>query len=174
MISPSTSPDLDLATAQFRDLMACWPSGVAVVTGSVEGRPVGCTATAVASVSAQPPLLLVSLAASSRTLFAIRRTGGRFGVCVLSSAQRALAQRFARGDPVERFAGVSHVWQLGVPVLRDTVVAAVCAVRAELAVADHVLVVGGPQRILGDLRHNPAIWFQRAYWELCPTGAPVR
>jgi flavin reductase (DIM6/NTAB) family NADH-FMN oxidoreductase RutF len=167
MISPSTSPDLDLATAQFRDLMAGWPSGVAVVTGSLGGQPVGCTATAVTSVSAQPPLLLVSLAATSRTLLAIRDTGGRFGVCVLSAAQRGLAQRFASGDPVERFAGVGYVWQLGVPVLRDAVVVAVCTIRAELAVADHVLVVGAPQRILGDLRHDPVIWFQRGYWRLC-------
>jgi len=174
MISPSTSPDLDLASAQFRDLMACWPSGVAVVTSSLGGQPVGCTATAVTSVSAQPPLLLVSLATNSRTLLAIRHTGGRFGVCVLSSAQQELAQQFARGDPVERFAGVGYSWQLGVPMLRETVVGAVCAIRAELTVADHVLVVGSPQRILGDLRHNPVIWFQRAYWELRPVDALIR
>jgi flavin reductase (DIM6/NTAB) family NADH-FMN oxidoreductase RutF len=174
MISLSTSPDLDLAAAQFRDLMACWPSGVAVVTGSLGGQPVGCTATAVASVSAQPPLLLVSLAARSRTLLAIRRTGGRFGVCVLSSAQRRLAQQFAHGEPAERFADVCYAWQLGVPILRETVAGAVCTIRTELTVADHILVVGSPQRIFGDLRHNPLIWFQRAYWELCPPDVLIR
>jgi flavin reductase (DIM6/NTAB) family NADH-FMN oxidoreductase RutF len=116
----------------------------------------------------------VSLATNSRTLLAIRHTGGRFGVCVLSSAQQELAQQFARGDPVERFAGVGYSWQLGVPMLRETVVGAVCAIRAELTVADHVLVVGSPQRILGDLRHNPVIWFQRAYWELRPADALIR
>lgn len=169
MISPSTSPDLaESATARFRDLMASWPTGVAVVTAALGGQPMGCTVTAVASVSAQPPLLLVSLAARSRTLLAVRNGGGRFGVCVLSSAQSDLAQRFAHGDPVQRFAGARYAWVLGVPVLRDAVTSAVCAVRAELAVADHVLVIGGPQWQTQNLQHDPVIWFQRAYWQLCP------
>lgn len=164
MTSPSTSLE------QFLDLMACWPTGVAVVTSALGREPMGCTVTAVASVSARPPLLLVSLAAKSRTLLAIRRNRGRFGMCVLSGQQRDLAQRFAHGEPAQRFAGVGVSWLMGVPLLDDALTGAVCTVRAELAVADHVLVVGGPQRFLGDPRPNPVIWFQRRYWDLCPTG----
>jgi flavin reductase (DIM6/NTAB) family NADH-FMN oxidoreductase RutF len=164
MISPSTSLD------EFLDLMACWPTGVAVVTSTLRGEPMGCTVTAVASVSARPPLLLVSLAANSRTLLAIRRNRGRFGVCVLSAGQRDMAQRFAHGDPVDRFSGIGFTWQMDVPILDDAVTSAVCTVRTELAVADHVLVVGGPQRILESPDPTPVIWFQRRYWDLCPTG----
>jgi flavin reductase (DIM6/NTAB) family NADH-FMN oxidoreductase RutF len=164
MTSLSTSRSVE----QFLDLMACWPTGVAVVTSALGNEPMGCTVTAVASVSAQPPLLLVSLATKSRTLLAIRHNGGRFGVCVLSAEQRDLAQRFAQGEPNQRFASVGFTWLMGVPILREALTGAVCTVRAELAVADHVLVVGGPQRFLGNPQPNPVIWFQRSYWDLCP------
>jgi flavin reductase (DIM6/NTAB) family NADH-FMN oxidoreductase RutF len=160
----SSSPDL-LPPARFRDLMAAWPSGVAVVTAATDGQPCGCTVTAVASVSANPPLLLVSLAANSRTLDAIQRTG-RFGVCVLSTRQRHLARSFATGEPAERFAGVAYRWVLGVPVLHGTVTGAVCAVEHTLAVADHILVTGGPLWQEEDSGAAPVIWFQRDYWDL--------
>lgn len=146
--------------------MAAWPSGVAVVTAAVGGRPCGCTVTAVTSVSANPPLLLVSLGTASRTLDAIRHTG-RFGVCVLSTRQRHLARSFATGEPAERFAGVAYDWVLGVPVLRGTVTGAVCAVEHNLDVADHVLVTGGPLWQQENPGATPVIWFQRDYWHLC-------
>jgi flavin reductase (DIM6/NTAB) family NADH-FMN oxidoreductase RutF len=164
----SSSPEL-LPPARFRELMAAWPSGVAVVTGAAGDQPCGCTVTAVASVSTNPPLLLVSLAAHSRTLDAIQHTG-RFGVCVLSTQQRGLARSFATGEPVERFAGVAYGWVLGVPVLRGAVTGAVCAVDRSMPVADHVLVTGSPLWQEEDSRAAPVIWFQRDYWDLC---APV-
>lgn len=169
MTPRSTSRDLQpLPADEFRDLMACWPSGVAVVTTRAGDAPVGCTVTAFASVSANPPLLMVSLAANSRTLAAIRAGGGRFGVCVLAAGQRELANRFARGDPASRFAGIGFAWVMGVPILRGAVTGAVCTVRTELVVADHVLVIGGPLWQAQDPELAPAIWFQRAYWQLCP------
>lgn len=155
---------------RFRDLMACWPTGVAVVTGAADGRPVGCTVTAVASVSTSPPLLLVSLAAASRTLRAIERAG-RFGVCVLPVRGRHLARAFATGDPATRFAGVGFDWVLGTPVLQGAVSAAVCAVQGRLAVADHVLLTGGPLWQAEDLSGDPIVWFRRDLWRLCPADA---
>lgn len=146
--------------------MAAWPTGVAVVTGAIGGRAVGCTVTAVASVSADPPLLLVSLAAGSRTLAAIARAG-HFGLCVLSTRQRALARRFATGEPVDRFAGVPHDWVRGVPVLRYATTGAVCAVHSRLPVADHVLVVGAPVWHVAHEAEAPVIWYQRELWGLC-------
>src|SRR5687768_5147582 len=114
--SPRAPIDTAAPVDRFRDLMAGWPTGVAVVTGADGTRPLGCTVTALASVSVDPPLLLVSLATTSRTLAAVRRTG-RFGVCVLAAAQRHLARAFAAGEPTARFAGVPFRWTLGVPVL---------------------------------------------------------
>jgi flavin reductase (DIM6/NTAB) family NADH-FMN oxidoreductase RutF len=178
MTARFTSPDLNrvpvvlagrTSPAQFRDLMACWPSGVAVVTSTAAGKPVGCTVTALASISTDPPLLLVSLATSSRTLMAILERN-RFGISVLSTDQGELARRFAGGDAATRFAGVSYVWVMGVPVLRAAVLGAVCEVRTRLTVADHVLVIASPLWQAHDLTRAPAIWYQRDYWRLLPSA----
>ncbi|GLH96335.1 flavin reductase [Phytohabitans aurantiacus] len=158
---PVQAPPAD----RFRDLMAGWPTGVAVVTGADGARPLGCTVTALASVSADPPLLLVSLAARSRTLAAVERSG-RFGICVLSTAQRRLARAFASGEPAARFAGVPHRWTHGVPLLPGAVTGAVCAVRDTIAVADHVLVFGGPLWQAGDPGAEPVIWYRRGPHDL--------
>jgi flavin reductase (DIM6/NTAB) family NADH-FMN oxidoreductase RutF len=171
MTRRSSSPELRAEADRFRDLMAGWPTGVAVVTCVAGGRPVGCTVTAVASVSTDPPLLLVSLATQSRTLEAIE-DAGRFGICVLSTAQRRLAQTFATGEPALRFAGVPYRWVLGVPVLHGAMNVAVCAVQDEVPVADHVLVMGGPLWQAEDSAVAPVIWFRRGYWDLCPAGSP--
>src|SRR3989442_1370034 len=58
----------------FAEIMASFPSGVAIVTTLDEaGEPKGLTTSAVASVSAEPPLLLVCVDFTSRTLPALRR-----------------------------------------------------------------------------------------------------
>jgi flavin reductase (DIM6/NTAB) family NADH-FMN oxidoreductase RutF len=161
-----TSPDpTSPSSARFRELMACWPTGVAVVTSASGDRPVGCTVTALASVSASPPRLLVSLAAGSRTLRAIERTG-RFGVCVLPAHGRGLARVFATGDPHTRFAGVGFDRVLDIPVLCGALAATVCAVRDRFAVTDHILVTGEPLWQVVDQSGEPAVWFRRDAREL--------
>jgi flavin reductase (DIM6/NTAB) family NADH-FMN oxidoreductase RutF len=58
-------------------------------------QPVGTTASAVTSLSLNPPLLLVCLDRDSRTLAAVRAHGG-FAVNVLEARQRHLSANFAR------------------------------------------------------------------------------
>lgn len=157
--------------ARFRDLMACWPTGVAVVTGAADGHPFGCTVTALASVTTSPPLLLVSLATTSRTLRAIERSS-LFGVCVLATRDRRLTGTFAGGDPLSRFTGVGFDWVLGTPVLRGAVTAAVCAVHSRLTVTDHVLVTGEPLWQAQDPAGDPVIRFRRGLWRLVPADVP--
>jgi len=163
--SLATTPRRQVTAADFRQLMACWSTGVAVVTGMAGDRPVGCTVNAVTSVSLQPPLLLVSLAAASRTLAAIRRQR-RLGLNLLLARRSDLADRFSRGDPAQRFTGVEYHWAEGVPVLRDVVSSAVCEVERCVEVADHVLVVARPVWWLRSSRRSPLVSFDRAYWSL--------
>lgn len=135
----TTERPLALSSADFRQLMAYWCTGVAVVTSAAGGEPIGCTVNAITSVSADPPLLLVGLGAKSRTLAALRDQH-RLGINVLPSQHVALVRRFASGDPASRFAGVEYRFVEGVPVLADVVVAVICATVYFLPVADHVLV----------------------------------
>src|SRR5262245_35834302 len=132
-----------LSATDFRQLMACWSTGVAVVTTAAGDAPLGCTVSAITSVSLEPPLLLVALAERSRTLAAVQQRG-RLGVNLLPAQRLDLAQQFSRGEPAERFAGVDFDWAMGVPVLRDVVTSAVCVTERSVPVADHVLVVAEP------------------------------
>jgi flavin reductase (DIM6/NTAB) family NADH-FMN oxidoreductase RutF len=80
----------------LRAAMGHFATGVTVVTAAgADGRRHGSTANAVASVSLEPPLLLVCLRDASLTLAALQASG-RFAVNVLHQRQRELAQRFAR------------------------------------------------------------------------------
>jgi 3-hydroxy-9,10-secoandrosta-1,3,5(10)-triene-9,17-dione monooxygenase reductase component len=127
---------------EFHRFMRAWATGIAVVTGHGAARPVGCTVTAVMSVSLRPPLLLVSLANESRTLAAIRYQGS-FGVSLLAGDQAHLAEHFATA-PGDRFARVPHHVVDGVPVLDEALATAACHVERVIAAADHTLVLGRP------------------------------
>jgi flavin reductase (DIM6/NTAB) family NADH-FMN oxidoreductase RutF len=127
----------------FRHVMASFPAGVAVVTTvDGEGRPYGLTTTAVTSVSADPPLLLVCIDRSSRTLPFLRRAG-RFAVNILESRHAAVAHRFASKDD-EKFAGLSWTQTRdGSPVLHEHSSAwAELRLRQEIEAGDHVVLIG--------------------------------
>jgi flavin reductase (DIM6/NTAB) family NADH-FMN oxidoreductase RutF len=128
---------------EFRDFMRHWPTGVAIVTTNGEHGPVGCTVNALMSLSVEPPLLLVSLCTSSRTLEAIRHTD-LFGASVLSVEQAELCDRFSRCAPAERFQGLRLRVEHGVPLIAGAAAHSVCSVTELVTCADHVLVVGAP------------------------------
>jgi flavin reductase (DIM6/NTAB) family NADH-FMN oxidoreductase RutF len=159
--------DHPTAAEDFRHLMACWTTGVAVVTSSAGGQPVGCTVNALASVSLHPPLLLVSLATGGRTLDAVRGLG-RFGVNVLSATREDLAGHFAQAGAVDRFAGCEYAWVLGVPLLEDVVTSTVCVINREVTVADHMLVVAEPVWWRQRSDREPLVCFRRNYWTVSP------
>jgi flavin reductase (DIM6/NTAB) family NADH-FMN oxidoreductase RutF len=134
------TPDL-VAVDGFREAIAKLPTGVTVLTTVTEDTPVGCTANAVMSLSADTPSVLVSLGCHSRTLEAIL-DNGVFAVNTLSWSQRALTRKFATGSPAERFDGVPWQPQRRIPVLSAAGVALVCEVGDTATLLDHTVVVG--------------------------------
>ena len=60
---------------EFRAAMAAVPTPVTVVTSVGDSGPAGATANAIASLSLEPPLMLVCLDHGSRTLAALRASG---------------------------------------------------------------------------------------------------
>ena len=94
-----------LTSEEFREVISHFASGVTVITALHDGRPFGTTASAVASLSLEPPMLLVCMNKQSETGRAVAQSS-RFGVNILGANQADLAERFAQkgGD---KFAGVS-------------------------------------------------------------------
>jgi flavin reductase (DIM6/NTAB) family NADH-FMN oxidoreductase RutF len=158
--------------ASFRDVIRHLGAGVTIITSSLGGEPVGLTATAVCSVSATPPLLLISLTAVSRTAQGVGESG-RFAVHLLPHHGRKQAEQFAsRGS---HFAGVRYAKHrgTGVPLLADSFAWFVCEVEQKIIAADHIIFVG---RVLEcELRAkapDPLIYFDRGYRKLAAGVEP--
>lgn len=81
----------------FRDAMSRLAAAVSVVTSNGPGGLSGCTASAVCSVSDEPPVLLVCINRTSRNN-AIFKENGRLCVNVLRAEQQNMAMLFARSS----------------------------------------------------------------------------
>src|SRR3954447_22295750 len=81
----------------FKEVFRRWPSGAAVVTSRNEGRAHGMVVGSFCSLSATPPLVMVSAGHSSRT-HDIIAGGNLFAVSILSAEHLAIFERFAGFD----------------------------------------------------------------------------
>lgn len=98
---PRRIPAASALTTDFKAAFGGHPSGVAVITADSGTGPAGITASSVASVSAEPPLLAFSLAAQSGSAAALA-VAETVVVHLLSTADLALARIFADSSS-ERF-----------------------------------------------------------------------
>lgn len=87
-----------LDSATYRHVIGHFASGVTIVTADDDGVPVGVTASAVSSLSLEPPMLLVCLNSRLHTQRVMSRTGA-FAVNVLAEDHGPLAERFAAARP---------------------------------------------------------------------------
>jgi flavin reductase (DIM6/NTAB) family NADH-FMN oxidoreductase RutF len=133
----------ELSASEFRQAMGHFATGVTVVTSvGDDGEPVGTTASAVTSLSLDPPLVLVCFDRASVTLRAIRAHGA-FVVNVLAAPQRHLSANFARRGLAAAWDGVRHrPGPTGSPRLDGVLAALECTVENRLPGGDHEIVVG--------------------------------
>lgn len=104
------APPPALDTRSLRNSLGRYATGVAVVTAvDLDGHPIGLTVNSFAAVSLEPPLVLWSLANSSKYLEAFREAS-HYCVNVLAAEQIDVSNRFATW-PVDRFAGLA--WRAG-------------------------------------------------------------
>lgn len=154
-------------TLSFGEFFSRYPGEVCIVTTKTSSdSPTGSTCTAVMSLSASPPSLLVSFMNSSNTLEHIRRSG-EFGVNAMGVGGEEAARRFAtKGD--NKFSGIAwHDPGVGIngTMLSQGVLGyAHCRVGELIELGDHVLVVGNIEAaLLGD-SPTPLLYAQRTMW----------
>ena len=126
----------------FRNALGAFATGVTVVTTrSGEGIDVGLTANSFNSVSLDPPMVLWSLAKTSRAL-PIFVSSGYFAVHVLAADQEGISSLFGRPGP-DKFAGLDIERGLGdTPLLRDFSARFQCRTEFQYEGGDHVIFVG--------------------------------
>jgi flavin reductase (DIM6/NTAB) family NADH-FMN oxidoreductase RutF len=132
---------VDDLQVRFREVMAGVATPVSVVTAMAGGLPHGTTVSAFASLSMEPPMVLVSLDRQSE-LLALIRESRRFGVNVLGSEQSAPALAFARKGGTGKFHGVRWEVDADLPRLPGAPGWLACEVAALVEGGDHVLALG--------------------------------
>ena len=120
----------------FRHVIGHFASGVTVLTARDGGDNYGATASAVSSLSLEPPMLLVCLNTRSSTQQAIHSSRA-FGVNILDEDQGIVAERFASPHG-KKFEGLNVQCGEGdVPLLADSLAYCECRVREDVLAGTH-------------------------------------
>lgn len=150
----------------FKSGMRCLAASVCVITTTAEdGKRFGLTATAVCSVSADPPTLLVCVNSATGTWAAIQ-AAKRFAVNVLSVEDVETSNRFASPiPPEERF--IEGLWDTlttGAPLFKKAVAAFDCSLHQVVEASTHRILLGEIQGLrLREKQISPLLYAQGAY-----------
>lgn len=126
----------------YKAAMRHVPTGVSVVTSLKDGEPRGITVNALASVSADPPTLLICINRDARSYLYIS-SSQIFCVNVLAGNQRHLAERFAGKVRDRQFDDVEYaIDETGAPVLAGTIAHFDCRVVEEHHAGSHSIFIG--------------------------------
>jgi 3-hydroxy-9,10-secoandrosta-1,3,5(10)-triene-9,17-dione monooxygenase reductase component len=150
----------------FRSVLGRFASGITVVTTLDEqGRDLGMTVSAFASVSLTPSLISVCIDHAASMYSALCRAE-RFGVSILASEQEALSRRFATAESTRRFDGIGYRrGESGVLLLDDALAQLECRIVASHATGDHTMFVGEVES--ATVRNaRPLLYYRGGYAQL--------
>ncbi|MBD9527711.1 MULTISPECIES: flavin reductase family protein [Paracoccus] len=151
----------------FREGMSRLGAAITVLTSDGPAGRHGMTASAVVSVTDNPPTLIVCVNRQNRShdLFV---ENGVVAVNVLGGRHRDLSGAFAGRGAEDRFAG--HDWKVlstGAPVLGDAEVAFDCRIADVREVGSHSVLTCAVQAVsLSPDRPESLIWFGRGFHHL--------
>ena len=155
---------------ELRRVVGQFPSGVVVITSAepATGELHGVTVNAFASLSLEPPLVLVCVnrAAQSHDFLTARE---HFAINVLARRQIAIAERFAGRAPLvgREFADVPYTPGAGgAPLLCGSVAWLECRRSATYPGGDHSIIVGEVLNATTGEDDDPLVYFGGAYASL--------
>ena len=152
----------------FRDALGLFPTGVAVVTTVTrDGTRIGATVSSFNSVSLSPPLVLFSIARTSRS-FAAWNDADTYPISLLHEHQHAVSIRFARSLG-EKWEGITSAsGQTGAPLIPGAIASFECENYARYDGGDHLILVGKVCALTtttaGDVR--PLIFYRGSYQKI--------
>jgi flavin reductase (DIM6/NTAB) family NADH-FMN oxidoreductase RutF len=155
-------PDRD-----FRDVMARLPAGVVVISARTATGYRGLTASSLASISVDPPMVVVGLDRDAATRAAVVE-GKAFNVSVLTRSQEFIADRFAGRAPAIdlRWEGVPHrLGANGIPLVEGCAAWLECRLIEIHPAGDHDICLGEVTSATSG-SGDPLILWDRAFWTL--------
>jgi flavin reductase (DIM6/NTAB) family NADH-FMN oxidoreductase RutF len=155
---------MSVTSAGFREALGCFATGVTVITVDYEGQVQGMTANAFASVSLDPPLVLVCVDHRART-HAHLHAKKRFGVNVLAEDQQTISEYYARAaqdhghaerEAGARFDRTTH----GTPVLNGALAYLECRLHTAQDAGDHTIFIAQVEEVV--VREGDPLLYYRA------------
>jgi flavin reductase (DIM6/NTAB) family NADH-FMN oxidoreductase RutF len=156
---------------KYRAVMRHQAGAVALITAGEPGKRTGLTATAVCSLTDDPPTLLVCVnrTASAHDLIAEKCC---FGVNLLGRHQQELAGAFSGRTGLQgedRFHVDGYEWTTmvtGAPILKGTLASLDCEVIETQSVSTHTIFIGRVKE--GEVSEDaaPLLYFRGDFWDL--------
>lgn len=154
----------------LRCAMRHWVTGVSIVSSRFDGISHGMTVNSLASVSLEPPIVLISLQHATRTYRLVIQSHIA-GITILAENQSELSDRFAGKIPEheDRFAGVeTFTWETGAPLISGGLAFLDCRVRSEFPMEQSTLFLLDVVASRPAENDPPLLYFNRFYHRLCP------
>ena len=155
-----------MTASEFRRALGQFATGVTIITVDLEGEVHGMTANAFASVSLDPPLVLVCVDHATRT-HAHLHAKKRFGINVLREDQRAISEYYARAErdhehaETEAGARFDRTKQ-GTPRLHGSLAFLECRLNSAELAGDHTIFIAEVEDVV--VREGePLLFFRGKY-----------
>ncbi len=155
-------------TDSYRAIMRHQAGAVTVIACGPTGRRSGLTATAVASLSDRPPMVLACVNQTAGAHDEILKANA-FSVNLLSADQQPVAERFAGKGGLtgeDRFSGLAwKTLSTGSPILAEALAVLDCELAEHHTFATHSIFIG--RVIAGQFRADakPLLYFRGDYWD---------
>ena len=156
---------MPITSEAFRDALRHFPAGVTIVTIKSGAELHGLTVSAFASVSPEPPLIMICIDHRHYAHDLLSRDGATFAVNILREDQQELSNRFAYVQDEDRFTeGHWTVAATGAPVLADALAWLDCTVFTHKRAGTHTIYVGEVQAsAVPHPEEPPLVYWNRAY-----------
>lgn len=165
-------PEARFDPRAFRAALACFATGVAVVTARApDGSRIGMTITSFNSVSLDPPLVLFSVGRGNFSLAGLE-SAEHYSVNVLAQDQEDVSARFAKAGS-DKWSGVHVREHPALPfTLEESLATFQCVPFARYDGGDHVIFVGRVLEYACRGSGHPLIFFGGKYAALADATQP--
>jgi flavin reductase (DIM6/NTAB) family NADH-FMN oxidoreductase RutF len=163
---------MTVSSDAFVSAMRHFSAAVNIVTTGREERRAGLTATAVFSLTAEPPQVAISVNHNA-SAYPTLKESGFFCVNTLSSHQEAVARRFAGAAKGPARFEDSDWFELatGAPVLADALINLDCRIEQAIAFSTHTLFVGRVEALRTEQSLKPLLFVDGQWASLLPATA---
>lgn len=148
--------------AHFRAVLGHFPTGIAVITGILDGVPAGLTCQSFVSLSLDP-LLVAFCPAKTSTSWARIDQSGAFCANVLAEGQEDISRVFATSGG-DKFRGLGwRASDTGSPILNDVLAWVDCRIEARHDAGDHHIIVGRVVDLAATAHGRPLVAYRGGY-----------